>query len=181
MYVQLSKYDDIYKDIQPDISWIIATKVDKDIHNKRSDRLKPRWVCMWCYYRFLSTWNTAQILSSWIHLPIDEGVFWSDLASDPNICNFISKVSFQLRFLNFRVKVYFAYRDLSPHRPFQELTFNFNFNISNSLFVFEGSPTTTNGGGGAWHRGARGCQREGNPLGERRPPGGGSLILLPLN
>ena len=59
--------------------------------------------------------------------------------------------------------------------------FNFNFNISNSLFVFEGSPTTTNGGGGAWHRGARGCQREGNPLGERRPPGGRSLILLPLN
>ena len=48
--------------------------------------------------------------------------------------------------------------------------FNFNFIISNSLFVFEGSPTTTNGGGGAWHRGARGCQREGNPLGEKRPP-----------
>ena len=24
---------------------------------------------------------------------------------------------------------------------------NFNFNISNSLFVFEGSPTTTNGAG----------------------------------
>ena len=55
MYIQLSKYDDIYKDIQPDISWIISTKVDKDIHNKRSDRLKPRWVCKWCYYRFLST------------------------------------------------------------------------------------------------------------------------------
>ena len=36
--------------------------------------------------------------------------------------DFILKVSFQLRFLNFRVKVYFAYRDLSPHRPFQELT-----------------------------------------------------------
>ena len=36
--------------------------------------------------------------------------------------NLILKVSYQLRFLNFRDKVYFAYRDLSPHRPFQELT-----------------------------------------------------------
>ena len=36
--------------------------------------------------------------------------------------NFILKVSFQLRFLNFRDKVYFAYQDLSPYRPFQELT-----------------------------------------------------------
>ena len=41
---------------------------------------------------------------------------------DWNENDFILKVSFQLRFLNFRVKVYFAYRDLSPHRPFQELT-----------------------------------------------------------
>ena len=32
---------------------------------------------------------------------------------------FFSTGSFQLRFLNY--KVYFAYRDLSPHRPFQEL------------------------------------------------------------
>ena len=52
-------------------------------------------------------------------------IFWLDQFSLVLACwlNFISKVSFQLRFLNFRVKVYFAYRDLSPHRPFQELTY----------------------------------------------------------
>ena len=35
--------------------------------------------------------------------------------------HFILTVSSQLRFLNYYVKVYFPYRDLSPHRPFQEL------------------------------------------------------------
>ena len=35
---------------------------------------------------------------------------------------FISIVSSQLRFLNYKVQVYSIYRDLSPHRPFQELT-----------------------------------------------------------
>ena len=49
---------------------------------------------------------------------------WEMIWKNPDIfeTNFISKVSFQLRFLNFRVKVYFAHRDLSPYRPFQELT-----------------------------------------------------------
>ena len=40
---------------------------------------------------------------------------------DPKQYNFILTVSSQLRFLNYYIKVYFPYRDLSPHRPFQEL------------------------------------------------------------
>ena len=36
--------------------------------------------------------------------------------------SFISIVSSQLRFLNYKAQVYSIYRDLSPHRPYQELT-----------------------------------------------------------
>ena len=63
--------------------------------------------------------HVLRILSElfWHHLIIFERLRLLNLCS-----NFILKVSFQLRFLNFRVKVYFAYQDLLPHRPFQELT-----------------------------------------------------------
>ena len=50
------------------------------------------------------------------------------------IINFISEVSFQLRSLNY--KVYFPYRNLSPHRPYQELTDIINLN--HIIFVLRG-------------------------------------------
>ena len=54
--------------------------------------------------------------------------------------HFILTVSSQLKFLNYYVKVYFPYRDLSPHRPSQELIHT----IFSILLSFDNWPLLSN-------------------------------------